>query len=143
MSTFILDDEHINALLGAASTYGERVIDLNCQGQWVTFDRAGYTRLGQILKATNVASFNRTSIDVDSITYKYRAPRQHREPVEILKAIACYEYQACETPDWDASIAKAFCAWLRVRAIEFLPGYEDAEWGIDAPEPSTPAVIWY
>lgn len=52
------------------------------------------------------------------------------DPVEILKAIACYEYQACECSSWQESNAKAFCNALRVRMIRELPGYDDADWEI-------------
>lgn len=59
--------------------------------------------------------------------------------VDVLKAIACYEYQSCEHPGWEASRAKAFCEALTATAIRNLPGYDDAPWGApkgwDAPPP--------
>ena len=45
------------------------------------------------------------------------------DPVKILAAINCYEYQACEHPEWKTSEARDFCEALRDRMIRMLPGY--------------------
>jgi len=61
----------------------------------------------------------------------YRFERQRKtDPVVVLKAIACYEYQSCEDPEWETSQAKAFCNALRSVAISNLPGYDAAPWEI-------------
>jgi hypothetical protein len=52
------------------------------------------------------------------------------DPVQILKAISCYEYQSCEHPDWEKSEASVFCDVLRRRAISNLPGYDVAPWEV-------------
>jgi hypothetical protein len=52
------------------------------------------------------------------------------DPVVILKAIACFEYQCCEHPDWAASQARQFCQELRDRCIDRLPGYQQAPWAL-------------
>ena len=51
-------------------------------------------------------------------------------PVEIIKLCDCYDYQSCETRDWETTEAFAICAALRAAAIDSLPGYEDAPWGL-------------
>jgi hypothetical protein len=61
----------------------------------------------------------------------FRKPYMHREPVEILKACDCYEYQSCEHAGWPESEAYAFIQALRRKMIRQLPGYEDAPWDID------------
>ena len=53
-----------------------------------------------------------------------------RDPVQLLKAIHCYEYQSCEPPDWDGSRVEKFCRRLESFAMRDVPGYNDAEWGI-------------
>ena len=53
----------------------------------------------------------------------------HVEPVEVLKACDCYEYQSCEHPGWATSEAHAYIEALRRHAWQSLVGYEDAEWG--------------
>ena len=52
------------------------------------------------------------------------------DPVQVLKAIACYEYQSCEHPEWETSEAHEFCIMLRHATIARLPGYEAAAWEI-------------
>jgi hypothetical protein len=47
-------------------------------------------------------------------------------PVEILKLCAGYSYQACETPDWEQSIAFSLIHRIERAAISELPGYDDA-----------------
>jgi len=54
-------------------------------------------------------------------------------PGKIFKAISCYEYQACEHPAWNTSVARSFCLALRDHYCSMVDGYEDAPWG--APEP--------
>lgn len=54
------------------------------------------------------------------------------DPVVILKALSCYEYQSCEHPGWETSEAKTFCDRLQSEMIRLLPGYEDAAgWSIE------------
>ena len=64
--------------------------------------------------------------------YNYRSSQaRHLTAVEALKAIGCYEYQACEHEEWEQSAAHAFCQLLQGHIISALPGYETAPWGID------------
>jgi hypothetical protein len=56
------------------------------------------------------------------------------DPVVVLKAIQCYEYQTCEHPEWESSEAKEFCDALRGRMIHNLPGYDRGPgWPITSP----------
>ena len=64
------------------------------------------------------------------------------DPVAILKATHCYDYQACETNDYDASRAAGYVAELRAvlrdrlgvpsdaLSRSHLPTYDAAPWGI-------------
>ena len=60
--------------------------------------------------------------------YVYERPARHLTAVEAFKAISCYEYQACEHPEWETSHAHRFCQEFRECLIGTLPGYEDAQW---------------
>ena len=51
----------------------------------------------------------------------------------IFKALDCYEYQSCETHDWEATEAYAFCQSLRGHLVASLPGYATAPWEITEP----------
>lgn len=99
-----------------------------------------------------------------SVNYRYReetpTPDYRLTPTEdvfhphaVLKLLACYEYQSCETPDWRATSAYAWCDTLRVGIERVLPAadlrptrshgdkavpayttsrtYDQAPWGVD------------
>ena len=51
--------------------------------------------------------------------------------VEALKAIDCYEYQACEDDDYDQTAAHAIIERIKDMAINSLPGYDAASWDIE------------
>jgi hypothetical protein len=51
------------------------------------------------------------------------------EPVQVLKAISCLDYQSSEHPEWETSNAHAFLEGLKNAAIGSLAGYSDAAWG--------------
>lgn len=78
--------------------------------------------------------------NVRSVAYRYSEPEMEYEPgrykrlpyrmtpVETLHAIACYEYQSCETPDWTTTEAAAALRALEAATIRRLPGYNAAPW---------------
>jgi len=51
------------------------------------------------------------------------------DPVQVMKAIHCYEYQSCEHKEWKDSEAIIFIRRLENKAISALPGYDEAKWG--------------
>lgn len=140
MSAWVVSKKHIDYLVSAAVLYGR-------QGSvyWgiQRADHSNADTIGRDLTRENIAS----------VAYRYSEPEDsanlpgpvplpiwdeytHRmtvniEPVVLLKAIDCYEYQSCEHPDWGESAAKKFCGSLRGAAIAHLPGYDAAPWGID------------
>lgn len=177
MSAFIVSKAHIDALVQAGLSYGQRgrlrwrvaepdfhAYPDNLAGyskavQAVTreLDHMTADRVGAMLWTENVMSVRHRYADVgaaldldnapgpvgltveDVTGYTFpvmSAPRV--DAVGILKALACYEYQTCEHPEWPTSEAKAFCDVLRHYAINALPGYEDAEWEITRPAPKAP-----
>jgi hypothetical protein len=64
------------------------------------------------------------------VMYEFTLYRDQIDPVQVLKAINCLEYQSCETPDWEGCEAWRFCDALRHRAISCLSGYDKAQWEI-------------
>lgn len=116
----------------AGSPWGPTAIETHQRkARTLTLDTADSTML--MLYAANVASVNyryaEKTEESDRIP-RYRHTDQHNlDPVKVLKAIACYEYQSCEHPAWPSGEAKAFCDSLRHAAIYALPGYDDGEWG--------------
>lgn len=54
------------------------------------------------------------------------------QPVDVLKALASYGYQSCETSDYEQSEAFALAACIEKSAIRALPGFDASPaWEID------------
>jgi len=126
MSAFLVDAAHIDYLLTFAQS--PRVRD---ELTWAGHPDTDATVLGEMLWAENARS----------VAYRYRAPEIRPaytfrrwpgpvNPVWVLKAIACYEYQSCEHPEWQQSAAYRIMRALEGAAIAALPGWAEAPWGI-------------
>lgn len=150
MSAFVVDREHIDALLERAmapSGYGGDRFhwydrDAESWHELISYENAG--EVGRMLWAENVKSVQYRYDDepvsdlpgpaglsdeeVDG--YSYTTPARRLTIVQALKAISCYEYQSCEHPGWETSSAYGFCDALRHKLIGQLPGYDDAPWGV-------------
>ena len=141
MSVFIVSPEHINVLLDAALRYTDEIgmTVYTTDGQALAIDRTNRDQVGQMLLDTNAASAGARHEETPELSlYSYTTPvRFDWEAVDVLKAISCYEYQACEAPGWERSAARAFCEGLRRAVTPALPGYTDAPWEITTT--STPA----
>jgi hypothetical protein len=123
MSAFILDNKHINTLVNyaAANRYNHGEIRVHHGGQWHTLTPE---QAGQVLAEQNIRSYNYRYEDENAQTAYFWAWTSEHNPVVILKACACYDYQACETPDYYDSLAHAIVDSIRHTAIADLP-----EWG--------------
>lgn len=51
--------------------------------------------------------------------------------IQIIKATNCLKYQSCETPDFECTAAFQRIELAREIAIRRLPGYSEADWGIN------------
>jgi len=101
-----------------------------------TLTRASVDAIGQMLLDQNTASVNQRYSDDDLKLYTYTPPRAWRTPVEVLKALNCYRYQAGETSDWTGTEAHHFCAALETAVINQLPAYDEAAWAIGRETPT-------
>lgn len=93
------------------------------------------TPVGQMLVDANAESVRGRQGDAAladvGFVYEYRTPRDRNwSPVEVLSALNGYEYQACESEDWQGSEAKYFCDQLRRRVEARLPGASNGPWTI-------------
>lgn len=138
MSAAVVDIEHINTLVWAGLLPSQPSYTL--RWFWDNPTRCGQLdhdtadEVGAMLLAENVRSvghrYNELTVVPD---YVYRAPAVRTwTPTELLSALACYEYNACEHPDWKTSQAYAFVDALRAKLITHLPGWQDAPWFITA-----------
>ena len=140
MSAFIVTAGHIDYLVSAAISanipYGsvtwarERVTLANADTVGAGLWRANVTSVAHRYPRDTPDELPGPVPYTDPDTYTFRQYRSVA-PVQVLKALACFEYQACEHPGWPASEARAFCDRLRRAVISRLPGYDDAAWEID------------
>jgi hypothetical protein len=149
MSAYIVSHDHIDGLLSFALdqvSYYVPTIDRRIE---ITLDNA--EEIGRILLTENERSvyFRYRDLNAskpglskpgtdgqDAENYSFRPwPLSRRpQPIEILKACECFDYQACETDDYEQSIAWRIIDAIRHGAIRKLPGYENADgWELRRP----------
>jgi hypothetical protein len=143
VSAYIVNKAHIDAMVTAAVQ--GRDID------WLTYWHNGQrhdvrpetaSAFGQMLLDANVASVayrypNDALTDLPGpvnayYVLPYRFEQVERSPIEVLHGIACYEYQSCETDEWETSEAHAAAQALRAHVVTMLPGYDATPWDIAA-----------
>lgn len=145
MSAFLVSKKHIDALVFARQLHPH----YRASGPALSDDD-----LGRMLWRENMASLNaryRDAIDEATLAeYRfeivgadiYRGRRL--EIVDFIKAVHCYQYQACEHDGWERSEAARYCEGLLSMLTHRLPGYDDSPWGLDddapaeAPKPKAP-----
>lgn len=128
MSCFIVSDAHISAL--AAFVIRSEILT------WNPTTGLPYRpqEIGDMFHAENVKSWNArypkdaTEPSFHLVERAYLAPRTL---VQILRAIECFEYQSCDHDEWPESDVAKLCQRMRIKAIQLLPGYSDAPWGIE------------
>jgi hypothetical protein len=144
MSAFIVENDLIDALLSYAIDH--RLSYWN-PGAKTRVDVTAFNaeEVGRILLDENVASVGyryEGRIDADeknsAPSYRFRRYTRPLGPVEIIKAVHCLEYQSCEHPGWEASLAWRICQEIKSKACHELPGYDAANWG--APSRHPPAL---
>lgn len=153
MSAFIVPKAHIDTLVQAGLTHNNIALSWRHDDQWHELDHTTDDQVGAMLWTENVRSVvhrypgdrslpgtyedvtlaeGTEPITLPEWLQAYRFQRRaQRSPVEVLKAIDCFEYQSCEHDEWEESEAFAFCGALRSSMIGQLPGYDEAPWSID------------
>lgn len=132
MSAVVVGHAHIDALLTFASD--NRVSYWN--GEERVSIRGEENAIGCILLQENERSVRYRYDDAgDDLPgtigetwkdYEFRVYSEPLTPVAILKGCNCYDYQACETDNYDQSEAYRIINAIRQAAIRKLPGYDDA-----------------
>lgn len=128
MSAFICTDTHINALVTWASANKVTVTDGNLYKIRDVYNNE--LSISELFYIANVISVNyryKLADPIGDIVYK---PTGLYRPVEIIKLCNSLDYQSCEHPDWDDSLAKKLLDEIRQKAITKLPGYDAAPWSI-------------
>jgi len=138
MSAFVCSNDHIDALLTFAIN--------SSVSYWNGTDRTAITRhnateVGAILIDENLRSVGERyrgdlgGEDNAAAEYVFRTFGHVPDAVAVLKGCSCYDYQACETDDYNKSVAYTIVDAIRAAAIRRLPGYENAEgWEFRRPQ---------
>ena len=100
-------------------------------------DEAG---MAQLLAEANMASLAARygdSIDRAYVAECRRAAMQAQwtrfDPLQVIKAAQCFDYQACEVDDYDQTLTRQIVLRIISDAATDMEGYGEALWG--APEP--------
>jgi hypothetical protein len=150
MSAWIVTSGHIDVLVHALAQYEVVSRDLGADG---------FRRLGQTLWEENHKSVNYRYSECTSVpAYQLRTTEASLDPIVVLKAVACYEYQTCEHEGWYDSRARDLMDQLHAAILERNPdlgervnghfgetfryttlsAWDNAPWGIDVLEDAIP-----
>jgi hypothetical protein len=139
MSAYILQDDTID-LLVTAGLYGVGIdggLRVYHEGEILTYNRYEHAdQLGTILKTANYDSVNyryKESTEMEGYRYNGNEITQYLGGVvipwgQVLKSARCYEYQSCETPEWEKSLANAIVEAITRKVCGFIAEQDNAEW---------------
>ncbi|MGW6332147.1 hypothetical protein [Nocardia rhamnosiphila] len=106
---------HIDVLVNAIAQYGAASTSTG---------RIDYQPLGQLLWDENVRSVDHRYQETNPRDrYVLHTTEGDLDPLAVLKAIDCYQYQACEHPEWADSNASAWMTQLRDAIYTAVPRY--------------------
>ena len=137
MSAFIVSEKHINTLVTWASKNG-----IVCKGCPVKGHEQGFATM---LYRQNVRSVNyRYNEDTPFYGIRYEPTKVEaiKENLQIVKACNCYDYQACETDNYDKTLAALLVEKIRhfaarldglteIEAYALVRQHPELEWVID------------
>lgn len=127
MSAFSVSDNHINALVTFAGAHGKR---LYLGGGSVSLNSADLPVIGQILRDANNASITARYGHCDD-GYEYaEADIKALSIADIINLCRCFEYQACEHPDWYQSEARFIIIAIERLAVDVEFKDKPAVWTI-------------
>lgn len=73
--------------------------------------------------------------------YRWRPTGRDLPAIAVIKAVHCYQYQACEHDAWQDSLARALTDALAASLVYRIPGYSEAPWGYDRPSSEPVAIL--
>jgi len=143
MSAHMVSEEQIHVMIWAATRYGERQSFYFPATYGIRFitDQDSKNLMGQELLNINAQALEDLyGEETNAPKYAYQLPRFHTwEPIELIKIVHNYEYQASDCDNWHDSDAQRFCQALVKQLLHFVPGFENAPWGI---EPDTQPSLY-
>lgn len=136
MSAYIMNDDEINTIVSYFidpnhTVDGSPYLKIGDSYDYLNAENS--SKVAAILMAENVKSVNAKYGDNEQPAYAFEyLPQAHKRPVgNIIGALDCYEYQACETSDWDTSNAHDIIAGFRKHLLKVIAESEGTyTWGI-------------
>ena len=139
MSAFIVGDDLLDLLVtaGTRGVGSDARLGVFHQGEWHYWSRqGGADDLGAVLKLANYASVNhryQESTPCGSYQWDGRGITEYLGGDvipwgQVLMALDCYEYQTCEVPQWDETLAYAVCRAIRRKVCRIIGNECEAEW---------------
>lgn len=139
MSAFVVSHKHINTLLSWANRNQVSIVPLIDGGdiqriEWAQIEHL--QRAAEILLTENVRSVSELYKDSPSVIISgdlpidFKFETAHLEPVAIVKACQCYEYQADSAPGYRDGNAARIVLFIQSKAIQLLLGYKQADWEV-------------
>ncbi len=145
MSAYLVHEDQIDLLVTAGLDRlqhdGCIIYAPNNQRAELRFDTA--TMFGQMLWTENLKSVqyrypDTVSANTDIESYEFEAvdmkslltrlpQRKTHEAGVLVNAIDGYEYQSCEHPRWDGSLARGYCHWLKGKLLDELSHRDQCE----------------
>lgn len=137
MSAYIVSHAHIDALLTFAEEQQlSETLGFKCN----LGAEPALSDVGRVLLKENERSVNHLyphdpdDAEAESYTferYTFRADlTAGQRAMTVIKLCESFDYQACETDDYEQSSAAKVIKIIRDRAIAAHPDYESAPWGV-------------
>lgn len=136
MSAYIMNEDEINTIV----SYFIDPNHIHGEGAWLHIgDNYDYlnannsAEVAKILMDANVKSVNERYNDDTVHEYEFEyLPQARKRPIgNIIGALDCYEYQACEAGDWNESNALEIVQGLRKHLLKTIAEKDGTyTWGI-------------
>lgn len=142
MSAYLCSDEHIRQLAAYLATDSQDLLRHYSYNGVGSYGGNGFVQqtefadaVAAILLAENYRSLSARYGDeeephkLEPITLGEIERMRTVTPGKMVNPIRCYHYQACESDDYERTMAYKIVGWLKDLLLKRIPGYEDGEWG--------------
>jgi hypothetical protein len=119
MSAFMCSDKHLSAIVAFAVKHH------------IVPEEEAVATVGMLARENRRSLSYRYGPDHEPARLVfYRPPFPPLSPVEIVKACDCYDYQACESPDYSETEAARLVNRIARTAAHKFKGWEEAAWEV-------------
>lgn len=136
MSAFLLPKPHLDVLLTAAVRWthsdGRAFFYHSFRSATVDVTRDTADAVGTMLWHANFANAEWDQDPADAPDYVYEELPGEPDPVTVLRAAACYNYQTAmgDPETWLLTDPAQFIAFLQSAAVHRLPGADSVPWPV-------------